>query len=269
MGWLGCLMRHNVGIVGLGYLGLPIANRLQNLGMSVIASKGSLAEPSVIDTIKVVPLNLGVQPFRLPESSTGLFKVDTLICSIPPSGCPEYAEAVDWLVQQAMIHKVTKFILLSSISVYGESMRVCDENSVLEPITKSALAMVQAEKKLLQSNLDNVMVLRLGGLFSDDRHPVKHLAGKTNIKNGQHVVNLLHKEDAVLAICTAVSSSESGVWNICADDHPSRAEFYTKEAKRLGLTVPEFDLLDFNKGKMVSNAAFKEAFNFVFEQSLM
>jgi hypothetical protein len=61
---------------------------------------------------------------------------------------------------------------------------------------------------------------------------------------------------------------EQGMWNrdflACADEHPTRREFYTRAALLSGLTPPKFKAGDSSSFKIVSNRRLKEELGFTF-----
>ena len=79
----------------------------------------------------------------------------------------------------------------------------------------------------------------------EQRHPVKFLAGKCNLKQGNSPVNLVHLEDCIQAI-TALLMNPDGLrtYHLCAPIHPTRAEYYTKAAVFYDLSIPQFDCSD-------------------------
>jgi hypothetical protein len=54
-------------------------------------------------------------------------------------------------------------------------------------------------------------------------------------------------------------------FNACADTHPKRREFFTKEALRLGLVQPQFKEDSSCDYKIVSNAKLKSKLSFTFK----
>ena len=59
--------------------------------------------------------------------------------------------------------------------------------------------------------------------------------------NGAHGVNLVHLEDVISAITLLLQAPKGGhIYNLCAPDHPTRAEFYTLMARQMNLDAPAF-----------------------------
>ncbi len=113
---------------------------------------------------------------------------EILILNIPPGlrKLPEtdFVKEMQFLMPFIENSSISKVIFISSTSVYGdvESIPLITENSVPNPDSEAGKQLLQVEH-LFQSN-DNfkTTILRFSGLFGMDRHPAKHLSGKTNLK---------------------------------------------------------------------------------------
>ncbi|MEL6925735.1 MAG: SDR family NAD(P)-dependent oxidoreductase, partial [Bacteroidota bacterium] len=107
-------------------------------------------------------------------------------------------------------------------------------------------------------------VLRMAGLAGGTRKPGRFLAGKKELKNGSAPINLVHQVDCV-AIAAGVIAR--GLWNetynVVADEHPTRAIFYTYQALKEDLEPPTFVKEDTEPNyKIVSNEKIKSALNY-------
>jgi len=61
---------------------------------------------------------------------------------------------------------------------------------------------------------------------------------------GDYFLNLIHRDDVVTAICTALSchqSATSGIYNVSDDQPASKAELAAWLAEQLGQVSPRFD----------------------------
>jgi nucleoside-diphosphate-sugar epimerase len=129
-------------------------------------------------------------------------------------------------------------VFTSTIGVYSAERGVVDENSW---DLKKDSSSYYFEQLLLDSFPDQVIILRLGGLIGEDRHPVFSLSGRNSIPDGQKAVNLVHKEDILCFFqCILQQSVPNGIYNIVYPKHPSRKVYYTEKAKEKNLVIPEF-----------------------------
>jgi len=236
-----------VAIVGLGWLGMPLAMALTARGWQVTGSKTS---PDGVDAAR----RCGIDAFQLvltPEIEceadelATLMAVDALVVTLPASrtvqGGEEYMQAVQNVVDTALAHKVPRIIFTSSSSVYGIGSGVMKESSALQPESVAGKTLVELENWLHDLPGTSVDIVRLAGLVGPNRHPGRFLAGKTGLDNGGHAVNLVHLDDVVDAIVLLLQTPKGGrVYNLCASKHPARDDFYPFVSKQLGLVPPTF-----------------------------
>ncbi len=232
-----------VSIIGLGWLGLPLAKQLQSTGNKV---KGSATSSS-----KVTELNQeGIEAYRLqlnpaPEDNLkALLAADTLIINIPPKagkfGEDFHPEQIRHLTDAIKASDVKHIIYVSSTSVYPEWSRVVVESDVARPEQSAAPALVQAEQLVLALSPEKaVTILRCGGLMGYDRIPGKYVAGK-KIDSGDVPVNYLHQDDAVGILLTLIQQRLEGIFNAVAPEHPIRKYIYQKSCADFGYQLPTF-----------------------------
>ena len=245
----------SVAIVGLGWLGLPLALHLKELGWCVKGSKQSPDDAQKLHQlgIETYPFSLSDEMKRLPDHIRPLFNVDALIITLPPSrfSSQQYCEYLAFLANQAKKQGVQHLIFTSSTSVFPYISGQFDESSQLSAETEIGKTLIQAEQCLFQSEISHCDILRLAGLIGKQRHPVKFLAGKHNLK-GYSPVNLVHLEDCIQAI-TALLMNPNGLrtYHLCAPIHPTRAEYYTKAAVFYDLSIPQFECSDSDPKRII------------------
>ena len=245
----------SVAIVGLGWLGLPLALHLKELGWCVKGSKQSPDDAQKLHQlgIETYPFSLSDEMKRLPDHIRPLFNVDALIITLPPSrfSSQQYCEHLAFLANQAKKQGVQHLIFTSSTSVFPDISGQFDESSQPSAETEIGKTLIKAEQCLLQSEISHCDILRLAGLIGKQRHPVKFLAGKHNLK-GYSPVNLVHLEDCIQAI-TALLMNPNGLrtYHLCAPIHPTRAEYYTKAAVFYDLSIPQFECSDSDPKRII------------------
>ena len=236
-----------VAIVGLGWLGMPLATALTARGWQVTGSKTT---PDGVEAAR----RCGIDAFQLEltpdlicdaEDLDVLFDVDALVVTLPASRTAEggdaYVQAVQNVVDTALARNVPRIIFTSSTSVYGGSSGIKTEKSALQPETTAGKTLVELENWLHDLPGTSVDILRLAGLVGPKRHPGRFLAGKLALPNGSHGVNLVHLDDVVEAILLLLQTPKGGrTFNLCSLKHPSRAQFYPGVSRQLGMTPPTF-----------------------------
>ena len=143
--------------------------------------------------IETYPFSLSDEMKRLPDHIRPLFNVDALIITLPPSSfsSQQYCEYLAFLTNQAKKQGVQHVLFTSSTSVFPDISGQFDDGSQLSAETEMGNTLIQAEQCLFQSGISHCDILRLAGLIGKQRHPVKFLAGKHNLKQGYSPVNLV------------------------------------------------------------------------------
>ena len=251
-----------VAIVGLGWLGMPLAMALTARGCQVTGSKTT---PDGVDAAR----RCGVAAFQLQltpeieadaEDLAQLMQADVLVITLPASrtaaGGEHYMQAVQNIVDTALVYKIPRIVFTSSTSVYGNARGVMKENTPLQPQTQAGRTLAALESWLHDLPGTSVDILRLAGLVGPDRHPGRFLAGKTDLADGAHAVNLVHLDDVVGAITLLLQTPKGGhLYNLCAPRHPAREQFYPCVTRQLGLTPPQFLPSDSkDRGKIIDGS---------------
>ncbi len=132
-----------VAIVGLGWLGMPLAMSLAARGWQVTGSKTTLdgVEAARMSGIESYPLRLEPELVCEADDLDALLDVDALVITLPArrSGPGEdfYLQAMQELVDSALAYRIPRIIFTSSTSVYGDAQGVVKENTPRNPVTAS------------------------------------------------------------------------------------------------------------------------------------
>ena len=264
---------HTISVLGAGWLGWPLAKHLQALGFSL---KTSTTTPEKLHALQAEALNpclLSVDQSKINVSEPAFFDTDLIILNIPPSR--RRPDVEDWypaqiraIVDFAKIHAVQKILFIGSTSVYGDVNEVVTEASVLQPDTPSARALIAAEQ-VLKTAFPNTAssILRMSGLVGGDRKAGRFFAGKRDVPEGNAPVNLVQLEDCIGVIEALIRQNAWGkLYNVCADEHPRKADFYTTRALKEGFEAPTFLPDETPRFKIVSNEKVKRELGYVFHE---
>lgn len=248
-------MNKRIAVLGCGWLGFPLAVSL--------VKKGYVVNGSTTSEEKLAKLQLkGIKPFvlRLSEDKitgqidTFLADASILIINVPPNlrgkHQESYVKKMQLLHQKTLQSSIKQVIFVSSTSVYGTIEGEVVEASTPLPVTASGRQLMAAESIFRNSETLQTCIVRFGGLLGGDRHPVKILSGKKELKNGSHPVNLIHRNDCIGIIEHILLSNCWGeIINGVYPYHPSKQEYYTKEAAKFKIQPPEYqeDNSIFNK----------------------
>ena len=141
----------DISILGLGYLGLPLAQKFYEQGSQVAAIKRNLTSDDI---------NLPIELDIIDLNQDDIFHGSTLwqnhinkpiwFCLLPPSSLNHYADTLKKWIQLAEQSKVQHIIFTSSTSVYGDQARICDETTPPDPQTGSPVKSSQSSKPCLK-----------------------------------------------------------------------------------------------------------------------
>jgi len=238
-------MMRTVSILGVGWLGLPLARKLISRGYKV---KGSVTSEEKMELLQ----QTAIWPFRVVASSVGLemndpkfFNTDVLIISIPPRRTADvediFPAQIRHLISYLEKTTIRKIIFISSTSVYPESWGVAKETDVLLPEKPSGRALLDAENQFRLNHHFQTTIIRFGGLIGADRNPARFLSRKTEAVGGSKPVNLIHQDDCIAIIMEIIRQNIWGeTFNACCPEHPSRKEFYLKASAVSGIPAPHF-----------------------------
>ncbi|WP_029686664.1 SDR family oxidoreductase [Tatumella saanichensis] len=262
-----------VAIVGLGWLGMPLARALSARGWAVSGTKTTKdgVQAARNSGIEAKRLDLDPEIHCDAEDLAELLNADALIITLPArrtvDTSEQYIRAVENIVDMALARHIPRILFTSSTSVYGEAIGICDETTVLDPVTPAGKSLVKLEQWLHDLPGTSVDILRLAGLVGPGRHPGRFLAGKTGLNHGQQAVNLVHLDDVIAAIVLLLEEpSAATTYNLCAPGHPSREAFYTRLTQQAGWQTPRFDGPDQQeRGKQVSGERICQQRNFRYQ----
>lgn len=235
-----------IGIVGLGGLATSFVNFYEHKAKFWATSRNKdRFDQSLRERVELFHYQLGGSFKHLPMKDT-----EDILFTIPPSASEDYvAQTTSFFREVLNINPSLRIIFISSTSVYGEQNKSVDERSFVKPETSNAKKLRAVE--LFLENY-NVWILRCGGLIGDRKHPVHYLAKRELIPTPQAAVNLVHEHDICRFIKLLLENDiDFGIYNLVAPEHPSRKEYYSEVARRLGLNPLKFDEEDQRKGKIV------------------
>jgi nucleoside-diphosphate-sugar epimerase len=273
--------RKKISILGIGWLGFPLAKKLIEKGYNV---KGSTTSVNKLDLLQAND----IQPFQIELSEKEIkgnieaFLNDSefLIIDIPPklrsNPTDNFVEKIKFLTSYIENSTVKNVLFVSSTSVYADVFPIAeiDENSIPNPDSESGKQLLQTEEFLLSNENFQTIILRFGGLIGEDRHPIKFLAGKTNVENPDAPVNLIQQEDCIAIIIEMLNQVQhdgvaiNSIFNVVAPQHPTRKDYYTKKALELNLPLPTFAKNSESKGKIISSEKLENTLRYSFQKEI-
>ena len=267
-----------VSIIGTGWLGLPLAKLLVQADCQVF---GTTTRDEKIELLTAEGILCNKMIFNDDVSKTDIqipHQTEILVITLPPTlgkqaPLQSYIAIIERIIHQTthLVH-LKKLLFTSSTSVYGRAKGVLTEETAIQPYTPSEETLAQAERLINKKTKDYaVYVLRLGGLVGPEREPGYFFKDKKNIPGGEISVNLVHQLD-VLEIMKHIilKDTPEGTFNICADEHPARGDFYPQRARQIGANEVTF-IWGNEPERYVSNEKIKKktGYTFVYPDPLL
>lgn len=233
-----------IGVVGCGWLGLPLAESLVKSGHQVIGSTTREEKLQLLTSKGIEAVIFQLSPMPEGKNFNKLFQVDLLIINIPPGrrrNKPEfYEEQIKYLKYQLQSSKVKSVIFISSTSFYPNTGGLVTTETPYDLSNGSSEAVVKGERQISQID-QHLTILRCGGLMGNDRIPGKWFAGKPT-KGADTPVNYIHLGDIISVIDSLIDKPQEKpgqeVLNLVSNEHPSRKEVHEKMASKYGFDSP-------------------------------
>ena len=260
-----------ISILGCGWLGLPLGEHLVRKGFQV---KGSTMSIENFESLKLK----GISPFQLEITDTrivsdnlsGFLNSEILIINFPPKRRDDieaYHKAqFKQLIPELLKSTIKHVLFVSSTSVYPDLNREVFENETAMPAKPSGKALRRVEDILISQPNFTTTIIRFSGLIGYDRVPGRFLAGKTNVENGNAPINVIHQDDCIELISQIIQQNVWGqIFNASADYHPTRKEFYTLAAAKIGLKIPTFNQEKETNFKIINSDKIKQHIGYSFK----
>ncbi|WP_439489298.1 NAD-dependent epimerase/dehydratase family protein [Algoriphagus sp.] len=231
-----------VSIIGLGWIGLPLARLLQEDGYKVVGSTTSSNKVAKLKEEGINALHFSLMPFPQGKGFQELFSSEVLVVNIPPRSKSTdgrfYLEQLKFLQSMVEQSGIQKVIFVSSTGVYPEVAHdeaYREDDVVTEENTGN---IIQFKGEGTFRGLKDLTIVRFGGLLGDNRIPGKYVAGKEGVA-GHTRVNFIYRNDAARLLHWIIKKELwNETFNGIAPIHTLRKDIYEKNAVDLGLQPP-------------------------------
>ncbi len=274
----------SVMIFGCGYVGTALTEVLLAAGVRVGALTRNVEQAAQLRALglsEVIVADLSDTAWHAQLS--GSYESVVNCVSSAGGGLEGYRKS--YLDGQGVILKwaqgrgIQTYLYTSSTSVYPQDGGVSvDETADTSEAPPTGQVLCESERLLADAGdaFGAWYVLRLAGIYGPGRHYLLDLlrSGASVIPGvGDTLLNLIHRDDVVAAICTALAhpqSATSGIYNVADNQPATKAELVAWLAEQLGQSPPSFDpehvspRLQRRGGRMpsrrISNAKLSETF---------
>lgn len=247
-------MKEKISILGCGWLGMPLASELVNSGFKVKASRRSTHKFNELKSVGVKPYQIDIS--NLTNACANFLNSNILIIAIPFKNIVDFKK----LICQIEKSTIKKVVFISSTSVYPFTNDIVTENTLVKETPLSKIEELFRVNKNFQST-----IIRFGGLFGYDRKPGNFIKPTKVIDNPEGYINLIHRDDCVAIIEKIIDKNAWGyILNACADSHPTRREFYTRQARQSNRSMPLFNEKETSQFKIIDSSKLKALLNYSF-----
>jgi len=233
-----------ISIMGCGWLGLPLGERLVKAGYVVKGSTTREDKKALLSKVGITPSLARFNP-ELEGDISDLMQADVLIINIPPGkgdGQPQfYLRLVQHLLPAIERSDIDKVIFVSATSVYPQNNEeVREEDAIRIQSPHSDTAWLDVEQLFTENTHFRTTILRFSGLIGGEYQPGRYFSGR-ELGGADDPVNMIHQEDCIRIIQKVIEQSVWGeVFNASADQHPTRRQLYSRSTELMGVAPPIF-----------------------------
>ena len=256
-----------VSVLGCGWLGEPLALSLKQAGFSV---RGSVRDPEKLSSLSekgIEPYLIDIAPEVRGAGADEFFSSDVLFINFPPERRDDietyHEKQIRNLIGAIPNPEGKMVIFASSTSVYPNTNGVVREEDSLHPDKPSGKALLRVERLLMDHPGIDTTVIRFSGLIGYDRAPIKSIRRKKLVLNPDCPLNLIHRDDCIGIVRSVIDLDvRNTVLNATCDEHPTRREYYSSEARKYGVEPLLFETESAAEYKIVSNEKLKETLGY-------
>ena len=252
------MVKKTIGILGCGWLGYDLALKLKSRNYKVRGTSRNSEKLKKLTEKGIESFHVDLQEDKIYGDVQGFLEgLDILVIDIPPGlrKNPEsdFAYRIKMFLRFVQVYEIGKVIFISSTSVFEdrEDIPTYDENSLPNATDNNGIKIIASEQ-VVQEMIDKSVIIRPCGLIGEDRHPIKYLAGRKEVKNPEAPVNLVTRDHVnSLIIKVILGEVDASVIHAVSEPHESRKNYYQKAAKEHELERPLFEKDGENVGKKI------------------
>lgn len=259
-------------IIGCGYVGEALGQRLTALGHDVTGIRRSREHNARLAKLGIHPLNLDITQKSEFKKLDGQYDWAVIAASSSRGGEEAYKKVFGHgskhVAQWLKTVGTQSVVFISSTTVYRQT----NGNWVCEKDADTGTILREAEHNILEAG-PAVSILRSSGIYGPGRGHLfrRFMNGTAAIEDdGRRFLNMVHRDDLAEAIIVALDRvGRRDVYNITDDEPVTQLEFFKWLSEITGRQIPPFgpepDPSTRKRSitnKRVSNKLFKETFGF-------
>jgi nucleoside-diphosphate-sugar epimerase len=259
-------------IIGCGYVGEALGQRLIALGHDVTGIRRSGEHNDRLARLGIRPVNLDITEESALAKLDGQYDWVVIAASSSRGGDEAYKKVFGLgskhVAQWLKTAGTQSVVFISSTSVYQQT----NGEWIFENDADTGTFLGEAEQNILEAG-PAVAILRSSGIYGPGRgHQFRQfMNGTAAIEGaGKRFLNMVHRDDLAEAIILALElDGRRGIYNITDDEPVTQFEFFKWLSETTGRPMPPFVPAPDHStrkrsitNKRVSNKLFKETFNF-------
>ncbi|MDP6794963.1 MAG: SDR family oxidoreductase [Verrucomicrobiota bacterium] len=266
-------------IIGCGYVGEALGQRLIALGHDVTGVRRSHDHNARLARFGIHPVNLDITEQGALAKLDGQYDWVIIATSSSRDGEEAYRNVYglgsENIARWLKTADARAVVFISSTSVYKQiNAEWVSENEVAPPEHGTGKILWEAEQTIAAS--PPVTILRSSGIYGPGRGHLfrRFMSGNAAIKGeGKRYLNMVHRDDLVGSITAVLGlGAQFGIYNITDDEPVTELTFYRWLSETTGRPMPPFvpepDPSTRKRGltnKRVSNKSFKETYGFKYK----
>ena len=270
-------MNSRITILGLGWLGLPLADALQKDNYQI---KGTTTSEGKLKKLKQD--NYDVFKVILEEESVEgsieqcLDGSDTLILNTPPglrrNPSSNYVAKIKNLIPYIESAGIKNVLFIGSTSVFKEEECFLEITNETKPNSESNSGLqLQKVEQMLVGNINfKTTILRFAGLVDESRHPATMISKRESVPNPKGLINLIHRDDCIGIIKAILKQNKwCQVFNAAYPLHIEKEVYYSKICAQKRLNTPDFSYKNKSLGKIINGNNTSKLLNYEYKNSIL
>jgi len=248
-------MKHNIKIIGCGYIGKKIAGILKakNISATCFVNRDESISRCVTEGLSATKFDLDKKVSDLKKTTIASFENSVMVYLVPPPSKGEVDSRMQNFITMlsALSHPPKKILLISTTGVYGNcNGEWIDEQRQENPQVDRARRRLSAEtqlKKYCAASQVPLIIFRVPGIYAADKLPLKRINSGEPIVNAQDsgFTNRIHAQDLARFCVEALlenvmdENSRSQVFNCCDGQPSTMNDYFMKVADAMNLPRPQ------------------------------
>ena len=245
------LKNMSISIIGCGDIGCRVALLLQKSSYHVTGYTRNKATMIHLNKLGIGTDELDLDSLCNKSNDdlnhfSRLFAEQLVFYFAPPPASGEVDTRIRaWLEALDIKNLPLRILYISTTGVYGDHQgRRVNESTPTNPQSDRAKRRLDAEQALAEfahKHLIEYVILRVPGIYGENRLPRKRLMAQTPMLRPEvsPITNRIHEDDlATCCVAACLQSSSAEIYNVSDGDNMTMSDYFIQVAEHLKLPVP-------------------------------